>query len=502
MSKMKKYLTLITVITFFVSGIISAQPSKWAIKGDIKDTSDNRHGKNWVTPQMFGAIADGVTDASSEIKKTLNQSISGEAFLCEKILFTGEYLIKSNISVNCNHKELKLIFTQNGKIISDSSSTNYNWYIPYGRFTIKNCKKLIIDGMTLESTNNSSLAIQDNGLLIDDCDEVELINVKVKSSAYGGIQIRNVRKLTMINCEATNNLYAGFIGVGVKNVNVSGGNFSYNGVPNLFSMYGYGITFAQPWGTGLDNENIIVKGVSALYNFRKGIDAHDAVNIAITNNKVIGFGYCGIYAVSESGNDGAAFVKNVTIDDNVVLNDKAWYDAYFIKGSQSYGIVVGCYDSTQSGGAFTVSNNILDLDMIESVRAGILSMINKKGKPIDEIRIQNNDIENLKNNYASPNVGYAGILVLGDNDTAVVPKAVMINNNMISGEMPFGVYVIAGNDIAINKNILNGAFRANTIDGLCESCTLRLKNPTVYFKRTGNIYNNLPLPDVNKTITK
>ena len=120
---------------------------------------------NFTTPEMFGAVGDGIANDSSAIELVLSSG--------KKVLFTKKYLIRSKISVNATD-----LIVSGGHFILDDEVANE--FI----FDIKG-NNILFDSVVFEHIGYYSAKNKkaQNGIKFSDCNNVTLRNCTFKANA-------------------------------------------------------------------------------------------------------------------------------------------------------------------------------------------------------------------------------------------------------------------------------------------------------------------------------
>jgi hypothetical protein len=405
-----------------------------------------------VYPESYGAIGDGISDDTDAFKLALNAAV-GKTLILTK----PAYKITSKIIKDLGGNDIKITSNINSKICFTDTESTGNYYAPEGCIHFKN-GTICIEGIAFQGTNSGVNPSTNflSALQITDSSIVSLKNISVTNAIYSGIHIINCDKLSVENSSVQHCGYAGLFVRGTYQVTIIGGNYSYCG----FTPYadGYGITisgrFPYPYSLGIvrDNANIFITGVTANYNYRKGIDIHGGIGAAVTSNKIKGFGFGGIYAVNEGGESGyEKVVKDVTVTGNIIENDLSWFSGLGITDVQ-HPIAVGSFGSpADSGGTHIVEGNIIKNVNTPHLRAPIIAYLNQSGSPLKSVVIKNNVIQDFSSYYS-------GIMVLGIENNDIPPNTVDISDNKITGASTDGIYISAGMDQVVNNNNIRGTF--------------------------------------------
>ncbi len=443
-----------------------------------------------IYPEDYGALGDGTADDTTAIISAIKSS-KGKTLL----LSAGTYKVTSTINVSLGGDSIKIIGRNNSTIHFTNTASAGTYDAPDGCLVFDG-GQVDLQGITLTGTN-AGIPPNDGSsgnalslLQISNCTSVSLNNIVASYGIYCGIQIINCKNLLVENCIAQYNNYAGLLVRGTTGSQIIGGNYSYNGYNAPYN--GYGVTFSgrfpYPAGsTPIDNTNILITGITANFNKRKGIDIHGGVNVQIIGNNIKGFGYYGIYAVDENGNAGyEKYVKDVIIQGNIVENDLAFYTSLGITwniepinvGSYSYGLP----DLFLAPGSFIVESNIIRNCDMPGARSMILVFVGNAGTPIDAVHIRNNIIMNAVIGYP----GDGAIMVAGP---SLNPRLIDISGNTIDGNSASsntngaGITVLAGELVTVHDNNIRGTWGGGAVN------VANVLHQRVY----NNITNNLGL---------
>ena len=454
---MKEIMKKIFLLFILLSTFTCAQLERNPFTKNQKDYIDAK--LSYVTPEDYGAVGNGLTSDASAILAAFTQAILNSP---EKaVVFRKVYSLSSPIEVDLDGADLRIIFNEGSKIVSDYEEVGaYNTL--QGLITFSNGGGVIIDGMTIESYN-TGLSYYD-GLLIQDSEEIYLNNVTSKYAGQNGIRIVSADNLYVQDCKADSNLYAGLHVNNVKHATVIGGTYNYNG--STAYLNGYGITFSHQFFTSGMNEDIAIKGVQANYNLRKGLDVHGGTNVNISNNFVTGFTTAGIYAVGGAGGEAndRFEVRDIIISNNIIDVDSVWFatldfsDYKTTYGSSidrfgTDGILTGAYLPTtgvapmEDRGSYKITGNIIknfigyDTDTLMT-QYGIKSFVGRAST----IELQNNAFYN--------STVTKGILAVVAGNDATEANTVRITGNTVDScySEEDGIIVTAGQSIGITDN--------------------------------------------------
>jgi len=343
-----------------------------------------------------------------------------------------------------------------------------------------------IDGFYIQPKNYGSTGTK--------ClDRVCLQDVKISGCSAAGTRLLGAQSGVAINCNMSSNIDAGFFLIGCLDFGVFSGKYNANVTGFLTGDYGISLGSSSflPY-----SDNVLIIGVEASSNGRKGIDVHHGHNVHIIGNKCKGNGYVGIYAVMEDStkDTGDITIVGNTVDQTGGSNTLA-----------NYGINIGTFGTTGAltPGAFIISNNTISgVDAGTTGSAGIRVMTATTGVPPDRVVISNNTIKK--------GAGSAGWIILFDN-ALTIPYVEVANNVLHCVSCNVGVYIQSatdvmciGNDIRIDGgtpqygiNIVTGAnalVSSNQVNGQAPS-SLAITNTSPTHLLRNNMQNGVALAD-------
>lgn len=171
----------------------------WAIYGaasgaiiSLQNQIDDIHGII-ATPEMFGAVGDGITDDTADIQSALNAA--------DTILMLGDYKITDTLTVPAG---VNIIGP--GSIIIDDSNTQFDGLDLQGNNTIKNMvftntyATLRLGDAVIAATNKTHLKVEGCTfenitlgycVLFDQCEHIEIEHNIMKHYSYAGIMLMN-----------------------------------------------------------------------------------------------------------------------------------------------------------------------------------------------------------------------------------------------------------------------------------------------------------------------
>jgi hypothetical protein len=419
-----------------------------------------------VTPLEFGAVGDGCKDDTPAIAAMLTARLAiSTTFDGLGLTYKLTSTITKALSTNVSWTVRNFNFTTSAIVEPGAEQgaikITGDELIVAGVWTGTN--RIALDNVTFTHTNVLKTIGFLDGIQILKFDQVFLNDTKAKGYTNTGLMVELSRKVFVQNCEGISNLYAGFRGDNIYDAVVIGGTYNGNGI--LRPQYGYGIAFSA--GDQVNsNINLLITGVTANGNQRKGIDFHAGVHVHVTNNNISGFGLIGIYALADTN---GYIVRDVIIEENVVEADGTLTTG-------AAGISVGANGMLASAaGQYMVLNNIIkdcsteeswavEIDANSTVYAPDLVMVSGNriltsgsattgpiavhgaGLPIGNVKICDNfiyttaanygiDIQNAINSLISGNSIEitGGTVTMGINVVDSPGRPVMISNNYLCG---------------------------------------------------------------------
>ena len=289
----------------------------------------------FVTPKMYGAVGDGVTDDTEAFRNCFAEN----DLIC---VTAGEYLVTDRIDLHSN-----MCIMGNGTI----SAPTEEQFIFYG----ENVENIRIEGISFKGGKRTKTGYSDlySEIFIRNATNIHIENIKSNSSnKIAVIMLDVVSYFSIKNCKLIDTGYSGIMCYGRCYYGVIDGNEvnvgTYTGYTN---SYGIGLSCtAQGTGALKENEckNVIISNnvVWTSLGYWEGIDTHSGDNIFIIANKVSGF-YCGI--ICTRGNDiNSMYPTNIFICDNYVVGRTPKHESR-----------IGCYGVRVVGSLVVVYSNIV-----------------------------------------------------------------------------------------------------------------------------------------------
>src|SRR5258708_1982145 len=396
----------------------------------------------YTNVKQYGALGDGTTDDTTAIAATFAAlpAAGGVVFFPP-----GDYKITSTIAFTFGaNQDVVIEGAGNARLVSTIAEPGGEDGIL--RFTgdAGITARLTIRNLIISHTN-SGLGLLD-GIFVQPLNygsggtqsvaNLELDNVRITGASKFGARILGAIGGIVSNCRMNTNRDSGLALTGCLDMTVIGGDYSSNVSGSLAGDYG--ITLASSSFLPAC-KNILISGVQANSNGRKGIDVHHGHNVHIIGNTCIGNGYVGIYAVME---DTTKDVGDITIMGNTI--DQTGGNNTLVNN----GVQIGTFGTTGTltPGSFIVSGNkIFGVDAGTTASNAIAITTATTGVPPDRIIISNNTIKN--------GAGSAGY-VIEHTGTLVISYLEITGNVLHAVSCTAGVWIQQATDIIVNANDL------------------------------------------------
>lgn len=421
--------------------------------------------QQWIDfVQDCGADSTGVNDCTSALSTAASKLVNGGVL----IIPAGTYKLQNTSTIALNDKaNLKIIGLGQVKFNCTIPEPATNLFGAIGIMGAATRTEITVEVENIDfvqsgSTQNGYLS----GLFIAQATNAYVKKVKASGFSNWGIFLDTINDARVEICECTSNYYGGLGFVSVQNINVDGGLYNSNGwnAPN----YGYGIS-CKDSTSSTNNANLVIRGVTANSNLRKGIDVHSGHNLKIVDNTVIGFENVGIYAVNESAynspSDAGKDVRDVIIRNNFVDMTGATYSYY------AYGIWVGGYQqySTDSGD-FIIDGNIIrnvygvGINAAPALQGGLSPR---------RVKVVNNTVD-----YDSPNTYLCDALKVpteaangGVSTNVPIGEIHVANNSFKAYQCNYGIDIEQVTIVKIHDNIIQIDTGTNTIQAAINIAT-------------------------------
>ena len=299
----------------------------------------------FITPEMYGAAGDGVTDDTAAIQSAINNS-NGKA-----VVLRAQYNVTGKINLISN---LTMIGTANNKIIDNTTlSTNLN-----GILDGINLDNVTLKGINIEGPNpNGSTLIMTNDIKCDisfrQCSNILVEHCSVIGSVHSfSIMFQNCNVVNVDKCHIK---YYGYVGIGgydgTSHFTVSDCLVEYSkyretgGNQYAIVLAGYHST-TYTWGSYLKATGNICYSEEPYW---EGIDAHGGSFIEVVNNIIYGF-RVGIAVLTSPSSSPTFYASNANISGNIIYGVRREGSAIYTGGSS--GISTGGYN-------FNITNNVL-----------------------------------------------------------------------------------------------------------------------------------------------
>jgi hypothetical protein len=467
--------TLFTTVAGFIAWIFGGGLSSSLIKfiqsgtGAVARTVQDKMLEVEVSITDFGAVLDG-SDISDALQKALTRlSTSGgklkipasASVLSLNAAVSVTMSANTKLTIEC-HSKIACNSVGSIAITGDVANPESNSGLWVGTTELK------ILGLDLSASATSLGTV--TGLYVTGMKKVMLFGIRCNGFSHDGFYVLQSKDVSVLNCSAEGNMYAGFQYGTIDGIVIQGGSYSNNGDPTAIptSTYGYGVACSAGSSYIYPSKNILVSGITANGNLRKGIDFHNGTNVLVIGNTVIGYGSAGIYAVGENT---GKIVSNVTIMGNYI-------DGTGNTILQTAGVEIGTYGtSVSASGDFKVIGNTLVATGVASGRA-IICTNAASGVQIESLNISGNTIRNGASSttevikvYTTAGLRIKRAMVAGNtihSSSATYPifidgviDSVTVDNNQItvdSGTVTMGIYVFEAGSIAcqISNNTMTG----------------------------------------------
>lgn len=459
-----------------------------------------------VKDPMFGALLDGVTDDTVAFQAALNYlaNTGGTLYIpastaCAKINNFVSVTMAANTKLHIDsHDCIDGTGAPQNTAYMGVISVKGDGALPSsGVWT--GTSEITVDGLNIFS--NATVIGQLGGLRLTYFNRVTVRDSIFTNLPYDGLIVLGSSNVNVTNVDSSNNMYAG---MQLDNVNggvVTGGHYDNNGYSS--PVYGYGIALSVGDTFVNTNQFILINGITANGNLRKGIDVHAGININVENNSVIGYGASGLYAEAEDQSTGK-IVKNISFFNN------------YIDGTGNTITGISGIEAGASGGniAFmgyiTIQNNTFVNTGSTSGSRAILIPHPSSGLSIDRLRISNNNIslgsdstsEVIKvytaaglrsrridifdNIIQSTSTTYP--IYVDANDTNGTINVIGNQIGIDSGTSTYAIYVFeAGSGVIAENNISGSATFTNILPNFYSSAS---------FSERNNLIQGFPFKDV------
>lgn len=365
----------------------------------------------FVTPEMYGAKGDGVTDDTEALKECID---SGNV-----VHLLGTYMISEGINL---HGNLQIYGFGKGTIIKDPNTTVHFASLLYydNANTLEN---VLIDGVQivgLKHWTNQSLSGTNNdyGIRIKNAKGVQINNNNVSECGGCGIGLEG------LNCIISQNtiIYTGSFSGNSPNYNFG---IAYDG-ENFFISENKISGVIQGILSGINNKKAIISNNNISTNGQHGLYMEGGYDVTVESNLIHDCTLCGIKFQNQI--DDSNF-GNLSIANNI------------IKKCGAQGVLVADLSPNKT----RISNVVINGNNIININRGI------DVNYIDSMQISNNIIKGANDSM------YYGVLVVSSSDTKICDNLI---ENTITGYSTGGIAIceiksdLLSHDVALKNNVL------------------------------------------------
>lgn len=396
---------------------------KCVAKGTSPETYEWRmlSSTSYVTPQQFGAKADGITDDTDAVRQALNQG--GVVYFP-----AGTYKVKSNIAVNVPSNGLRIF--GDGKhqsiIKPDYKTIETEWDKHFIRF--------IGDDENVESTKE--LVIEDIGIVYDKNDSSELT---FSTDSYMMLVLKRFKSVSIKDCY----LHSGGSGSNLPKMALiwfKGGADTISVDNTVFENFTNNRNGGCVWATP--------------YNDLEETQAYSIGTVEFCNNVILNTNCDESLSIWNSGNSNSDSIKNVLIHDNYLCHDDFNGPSYKSDNVLTVGNIT--YSSPQG---VIVDWNILiadnTIDIYNSGQYPIKVLASSNAKILDNVMTiysANNEAAELAPIYC-----YYGTYEISgnliDNKTSLSLRIYQNNSDVL-----FNNNTVLSDDIRLAQSILANTF--------------------------------------------
>ena len=370
-----------------------------------------------VTPEMFGAVGDGVADDTNALQNAISSDccgcivgktykITSEIALRSDLLIAGDGVIKSNDTTSFNGNGVKNVEICGVTILGNAVRGDSP-----------------VAGYSMSFTASESVLIHDcifknikkiSAIAFKTCEKCIAENNTIETYAYGGIMCLDqsqkicIKNNTILDCIA------------------------YASIENIQNTYAISAS-ASTTESIVASKDIIVTGniIKNIAPHWEGIDAHGGENLVITDNIVHN---CLV---------GISLVGGALIDQAIVSNNHCLVDNFIDQISSNknnIGIVIAGDNTYQAKGVVVSGNTIEGFG--RSLTNGIASDANSGG-----IRVQYARDVIISDNVIN-NCGVSGMVI------SVKAENVKVTNNIVDEVVKRGTALSYGIEVDSNRNFV------------------------------------------------
>lgn len=373
--------------------------SKVDIIAEALMESDFFENEDFVTPQMFGAKADGITDDTEAIQLAFNSLTDGGILYFPK----GKYIVKHNPVTNGEDYIAVLVENKSGiTVLFDNGATikhNLTDVGRYSMFTFENCDGLEIKGGIIEGDKNEHTPIStgygSKGINLKNCTNIYIHDMKVWNIFGDCIGVSGTTKqsenILIENCTLHDSYRNGITIGGVKRgtvrnchiYNVSGGD------PQA------GIDIEAEYG--FNNEDITVEGCY-IHDCNKNTVTVNSNSYNTTVRKCILNGNVGSSETSDN-----LTLENTSISEILNVRNNVTVKRCILKGLWVYGSTnypnayIEVFDTVITGNTTDTTININKVTGMLHFKNCVLNHLENSVKSLFFI-YQSNDMEIVAEN--------------------------------------------------------------------------------------------------------
>lgn len=275
---------------------------------------------SFITPQMFGAVGDGITDDTEALK---------EMFADGRSVFIphGTYLLTDKVTANSRavYGGGGVIKWQDTEQWTDAVYSGGSWhYTTKDAIYFNGIPNLSINNLIFISDKDNADILTWNGLVLHDCNDAKITNCTVIGFNWCGISITDSERATVSDNTLLENRYGLYVKADntVNNSNIISGLFSQSHEYAVNGAWISNSTFDSKYYDGIIvyGENNIFSNNLLYDNGQSGIYSNSAKNLQIENNFVFENFNCGI---DMGATTNRTEIAQAVITGNNVINNKS-----------------------------------------------------------------------------------------------------------------------------------------------------------------------------------
>lgn len=385
----KKYYFYIIIAIILFGGIIYYQNSRIV---HITDEDIALSGSPYVTPQLFGAVGDGVANDTKAIQAAIDYASNSQynvVFIPKGVYSVRNLKLKKNVSLLGEGEESILLASPTCKTWDGILHCNN-----VSDFSIKN---IVFDGNKPIVEGNDHKGVVN--IWIKEATNFQIENCTFQNNWYAGVSIKNSSKILVSNNRFIN-LDCGVITTDKpsNDITITDNYFDGAEMSDPISIY----ALAEGYHNNVTITNNIIKN----HTLGNGILLRAVKNVTVSNNTIDNCG-TGIYCTYSQYNDIVYGVYNALIENNIITNSR--YEGMTIQSLNDSTITNNKIENSKGYGIYTdnvnncvISNNeIINNNANEMLFNGFAMTING----LKNSKVSNNMIVILDekvNRYRSP----------------------------------------------------------------------------------------------------